>query len=434
MAHRPRITVVYRISLVGPNSERPVAPGDEVATSPTRIVRISTLVAGRYPNLVLVEVETADGLVGLGETYFGAEAVTAYLHETAAPYLLGQDARDIPRHWAALYRYWGRSGIGAEARGASAIDIALWDLAGKRQGIPLYESLGGAARQDIAAYNTCGGPEYGRARSVPGDKLFGTAVPGRNYEDLWAFQNEPEQLASSLLEMGFGTMKIWPFDEIADETGGTWISARQMERGLEPFRRIRDALGDQMDVALELHGRWSLPAAVAIARAVEPYRPMWIEDPIRMDAIDVLAEFVRSTTIPTVASENLGSPFPYRDLLETAGVGIIMVDPSWVGGVTPSRKIADLAALYLRPFTPHDCTGPVTLAVGVHLCLHAENALIQEMVRAYYFGWYEELVEGLPIFESGRLRPAPRPGHGAVLRDGIRAAKDTRIRVSRPTA
>ena len=153
-----------------------------------------------------------------------------------------------------------------------------------------------------------------------------------------------------------------------------------------------------------------------------------------MDAIGVLAEFVRSTTIPTIASENLGSPFPYRDLLETAGVGIIMADPSWVGGVTPSRKIADLAALYLRPFTPHDCTGPVTLAVGVHLCLHAENALIQEMVRAYYFGWYEELVEGLPIFEYGRLRPAPRPGHGAGLRDGIRAAKDTRIRVSPPAA
>jgi L-alanine-DL-glutamate epimerase-like enolase superfamily enzyme len=161
---------------------------------------------------------------------------------------------------------------------------------------------------------------------------------------------------------------------------------------------------------------------------------MWIEDPIRMDSIDVLAEFVRSTPIPTVASENLGSPFPYRDLLERARVGIIMADPSWVGGVTPSRKIADLAALHLRPFTPHDCTGPVTLAVGVHLCLHAQNAFVQEMVRAYYFGWYAELVEGLPIFEAGRLRPAPGPGHGAVVRDEIRAWEDMRIRVSEATA
>jgi L-alanine-DL-glutamate epimerase-like enolase superfamily enzyme len=269
---------------------------------------------------------------------------------------------------------------------------------------------------------------------VPGDKLFGTPVGGRAYEDLWAFGHEPVQLAGSLLEMGFQAMKIWPFDEIADETGGTWINSGQIERGLEPFRRIREAFGDRMDIALELHGRWNLPAALSIARAVEPFRPLWIEDPIRMDNIDVLAEFVRGTPIPTVASENLGSPFPYRDILEKANVGIVMADPSWVGGVTPSRTIADLAALYLRPFTPHDCTGPVTLAVGVHLCLHAPNALMQEMVRAYYFGWYDELVEGLPVFEAGRLRPAARPGHGAALRGGVRAWDDMRIRVSRAPA
>jgi L-alanine-DL-glutamate epimerase-like enolase superfamily enzyme len=405
-----------------------------VSSLPTRITRISTLVAGRYPNLVFVEIETADGLIGLGETYFGAEAVTGYVHETAAPYLLGQDAREIPRHWAALYRYWGRSGIGAEARGASAIDIALWDLAGKRRGQPLWESLGGAARRDIAAYNTCGGPDYGRAQAVPGDRLFGTPEPGRRFEDLWGFRHEPEALAASLLEMGFRVMKIWPFDEVAVETGGTWIHPRDIERGLEPFRRIRDAHGDRIEIALELHGRWNLPAAMSIARAVEPYRPMWIEDPIPMDNIDALAQFVRSTSIPTVASENLGSPFPYRDLLERAGVGIIMTDPSWVGGVTAARKVADLAALYLRPFMPHDCTGPVTLSVGVHLCLHAENALLQEMVRAYYFGWYDEMVDGLPIFETGRLRPPDRPGHGAVLRDGFRSSEGVAVRTSPPAA
>lgn len=395
------------------------------------VVSMSTITLERYPNLAFVEIETADGLVGLGETYFGAEAVSAYIHETAAPYLLGQDARDIPRHWASLYRYWGRSGIGAEARGASAIDIALWDLAGKRSGLPLYESLGGAARSDIAAYNTCGGPEYGRSRGVPGDKLFGAVSADRRYEDLWAFHNEPAELARSLLEMGFGAMKIWPFDVIADQTGGWSISPRQLEQGLAPFRLIREAVGDRMQVALELHCRWSLPAAILIARALEPLGPLWIEDPIRMDNIDVLGEFVRSTAIPTVASENLGSPFPYRELLERAGVGIIMTDPSWNGGVSVARKVADLAALYLRPFTPHDCSGPVTLAVDVHLCLHADNALIAEMVRAYYWGWYAEVATGLPIFDAGRLRPAEGPGHGVSLRPEVRAWPDVGVRTSR---
>ena len=220
-------------------------------------------------------------------------------------------------------------------------------------------------------------------------------------------------------------MKIWPFDVVADETGGNWIIARRdIERGLEPFRLIRDALGDEMEVALELHGRWNLPSAMRIARAIEPYEPMWIEDPIRMDNIDVLADFVRSTRIPTVASENLGSPFPYRDLLERVGVGIIMTDPSWDGGITVARKVADLAALYLRPFTPHDCSGPVTLAVGVHLCLHAENALVQEMVRAFYFGWYDEVVSGLPVFTAGRLRAAEGPGHGVAIRPEVREWDD----------
>ncbi len=396
-----------------------------------RIVAISTIAIERYPNLLLVEVETADGLVGLGETLFGAAAVSAYLHETAAPFLLGQDARDIPRLWGALYRYWGRSGIGAEARGASAVDTALWDLAGKRTGEPLYQSLGGASRTDIAAYNTCGGPEYGRRRSVPGDKLFGEAQADRRYEDLWGFHHEPAALAASLLEMGFRAMKIWPFDVIADETGGHTISPRQLERGLEPFRLIRDAVGDEMQVALELHGRWNLPAAQRIAHAVEAFQPMWIEDPIRMDNIDVLAEFVRGTRIPTVASENLGSPFPYRELLEHAGVGIIMNDSAWSGGVSVARRVADLAALHLRPFTPHDCSGPVTLAVGVHLCLHAENALIAEMVRAYYWGWYAELVTGLPLFDAGRLRPTGEPGHGVSLRPEVRAWDDVSVRTSR---
>ena len=401
-----------------------------MTSSPHRIERITTLVAQRFPNLVLVEIQTGDGLVGLGETFFGAESVTGYIHETAAPYLIGQDARDIPRHWTALFRYWGRSGIGAETRGASAIDIALWDLAGKRRDQPLYESLGGATRHDIEAYNTCGGPTYGRSRGVPGDKLFGTKAQDGRFEDLWAFQHEPEALAGSLLEMGFRAMKIWPFDEIADATGGLWIHPEDIDRGLEPFRRIRDAFGDRIEVALELHGRWNMPSAVKIAHAAEPLAPMWIEDPIRMDSIDVLGEFVRSTTIPTVASENVGSVFPYRDLLERAGVQIVMVDPSWAGGVTVARKVADLAALYHRPFTPHDCTGPVTLAVGVHLCLHAENALLQEMVRAYYFGWYDELVTGQPLFEAGRLKPSAGAGHGVELRDTARSWPDMQVRTS----
>ena len=185
-----------------------------------------------------------------------------------------------------------------------------------------------------------------------------------------------------------------------------------------------------MDVALELHGRWSLPAAKRIARAVTEFDPLWIEDPIRMDNPAALAEFARSTTIPIVASETLGSRFPFRELLERGAVDIVMADPSWVGGVTETRRVADLAGLYQRPFTPHDCTGPVNLSVGVHLCVSLENALIQEVVRAYYYGWYAEVADRLPPLVEGVISPLEEPGHGVELRREFLEAPGTRVRSS----
>ena len=181
-----------------------------------------------------------------------------------------------------------------------------------------------------------------------------------------------------------------------------------------------------MGVALELHGRWSLPAAKRIAQAVAEFDPLWIEDPIRMDNAGALwPSFARSTTIPIVASETLGSRFPFRELLDRGAVDIVMADPSWVGGVTETRRVADLAGLYQRPFTPHDCTGPVNLSVGVHLCVSLENALIQEVVRAYYYGWYADVALELPPLADGAISPLEEPGHGVELRrEFLEAAGD----------
>ena len=395
-----------------------------------RISRVSTVRADWLPNLTWVLVETEDGLVGLGETFFSAETVSAYVHETVAPYLLGEDAGAIQRHWSALHRQWGRSGIGAEARGASAIDIALWDLLGKRTGLPLYQLLGGRTRADIPVYNTCAGPEYGRAAALPDDRLYGDVREGRAYEDLRAFHDDAGALAQELLAMGISAMKIWPFDVHTDEDGGISISDQGLRTGLEPFRAIRERVGSDMDVALDLHGRWSLPAAKRIAQAVAGFDPLWIEDPIRMDNPAAVAELARSTAIPIVAGETLGSRFPFRELLDRGAVDIVMADPSWVGGVTETRRVADLAGLYQRPFTPHDCTGPVNLSVGVHLCVSLENALIQEVVRAYYYGWYAEVAHQLPPLADGTISPLDAPGHGVELLREFLEGPGTRVRSS----
>lgn len=395
-----------------------------------RIRRISTIRAAWLPNLTWVEIQDEGGLVGLGETFFSAETVSAYIHETAAPYLVGKEALEIQRHWTALHRQWGRSGIGAEARGASAIDIALWDLLGKHAKLPPYQLLGGASRASVPVYNTCGGPEYGRDRPLPAERLYGAHEEGRAYEDLRAFHDDAGTLARDLLDMGIRAMKIWPFDVHSDEDGGLSISDDALDRALEPFRRVRSEVGREMSVALELHGKWSVPAAKRIVSAVEPFAPMWIEDPVRLDTIPALAEVARATGIPIVAGETLATRFPHRELLERGAVGIVMADPGWVGGVTEARRVADLAALYGRPFTPHDCTGPVNLAVGVHLCTSLENALVQEIVRAYYFGWYGELALGLPPLADGRIRPAQAPGHGIELRPEFRVAAGVEVRTT----
>jgi galactonate dehydratase len=394
------------------------------------IRRIATVQPHGRPSVIWVVIETDDGLVGLGETYWIADPVAAYIHEIAAPYLLGQSAFDIQRHWTALYRYWGNLGLGAEARGVSALDIALWDLLGKASGLPLYQLLGGASRSSIQVYNTCGGPDYIQPRLEPGHNLYGTYVPGRLYEDLWASHNAPEELAQDLLEAGIRAMKILSFEEVANETNGLYITPAGIRQGLEPLIRIRKSVGDRMAVALELRRRWSLPAAKAIASAAEEYTPLWIEDPMRHDSFDTLGELSRSTRVPIVAGENLGARFDYRGLIERGQVAVVMVDPAWVGGVTEARRVADVAALYQRPISPHDTTGPVNMAVGVHMCINLENAYLQEIVRAFQFGWYGDYVAGLPRLADGHMTPSDEPGHGVQLLPDVLGRESVTVRVS----
>jgi galactonate dehydratase len=400
-----------------------------VSPAAARIAEVRTLRHPEQPNLLWVELVDSDGVAGLGETFSLADAVESYIHEGAADYLLGEDPRDIVRHWTSLQRQRGRSGTGTEARGASAIDIALWDLLGHRTGLPLYQLLGGRHRPDIRVYNTCGGPNYVRERAVAGRQYTGEFVRDR-YDDLWAFKHDPQGLAKDLLDEGITAMKIWPFDDIAVETGGLSITGDQLRAGFEPIARIREAYGERMDIALELHGRWSLPAAVKIVRVADEFDLMWVEDPVRLDNLDALQVVCASTRTPVLVGETLGGRFQYLELLRRTDVSIVMSDPCWTGGVSEIRRIADLTAVYQRGFTPHDCTGPVGLAVGTHAAVYAETGTIQEMVRAFRYGWYGELATGHPRVEQGRIAPAERPGHGITLRHRDVADPPWRVRTS----
>jgi galactonate dehydratase len=397
----------------------------------SKITCVRTVRIAERPNLVWVELETDEGLTGLGESFRGAQATEAVIHEQVAPWLVGRDARRIEavsRHLTTPYL--GFHSAGAEIRAASAIDLALWDLAGKRHGIPVHEALGGAVRSEIRAYNTCAGYAYntsGVARRAvgAGDNTSGP------YDDQIAFTRDAGALAESLLSEGFSAMKIWPFDIYAEASGGQLITLTELKAGLEPFRKLRAAVGDRIEVMCELHSLWNTTSAVRICQALEDYGVLWAEDPImKMDDVDALSDLRRQTRVPICGSETLGGVVPFRDLLAAGALDFVMLDLAWCGGLTEGRKIAALAEAYAKPLAPHDCTGPVTLWAGLHFGLHASAAIFQEVVRATLATWYQDLVTGLPVIRNGMVQAPTGVGLCTSLRPEVKQRDDATIRTS----
>ncbi len=398
-----------------------------------RITRIDTLRLEEFPSLLHVLVHTDEGLIGLGETFFFADAVEAHVHATPSPTTCSARTRatsssTAPRCAATS----AAASSGAETRAASALDIALWDLCGQAAGQPLHRVLGGACRDAIRTYNTCAGYRYMRAES--GQAIMNWGLPGQKpagpYEDLDAFLHRADTLAADLLAQGIRGMKIWPFDPYAEASLGHDISSAELEQALEPFRKIRAAVGPAIDVMVELHALWDVPAACRIVSALDEFEPFWIEDPVSVSSPAALAEVQRATHAPIAAGETLSGLAPFRDLLVTDGAQVLIFDVGWVGGITEARKVAALAEAYERPVAPHDCTGPVVYTAATHMSLHLPNAILQESVRAFWDGWYRDLVTELPRVEQGMVSAPEGAGLGLELRPEVFERPDARLRTS----
>src|SRR5271168_4757671 len=351
-----------------------------------------------------VRIHTDEGLIGLGESYPNAEAEAAIVHSRLATVLLGKDPSAIDRLWADMFLAVSYSGwAGAEMRALSAVDIALWDLLGKATGQPIYKLLGGASRQAIRIYNTC----Y--------DKVD--------------FNCEAGRLARELLNSNIKAMKIWPFDPIAKETGGNYISAEQSRRATEPLRLIREEFGDSVEVAIEFHGFWNLPSAKKIAAALEPYKPMWLEEMLPQDNLAAYAELAESTSIPLCVSERLMTRWAFRELLENRAASIVMPDIAWCGGISEGKKIATMAETYYLPIAPHNCGGPILHFATAHVAANVPNLFIMESVRRHYKEEYEGLVTRSLVPEAnGELPLPPGPGLGVELSAAVLSNKDAVVK------
>jgi len=399
-----------------------------------KITEIRTYRLDEFPAMLFLEIKTDSGIIGLSENCIGAVAIEAFVHESIAPRILGVDATNISLINEKLRNdFIGYSGSSISVRAHSSIDIALWDIFGKSLNLPVYKVLGGAVRESIETYNTCAGPGYARVSSnIERDRAsqLGKNL-GDSFEDLNMFLYDQSRLINELGEMGFRALKVWPFDQAAVDSGGRFISSDSLEAGVQVIRNLRAAAGPNFKIMLEMHSLWSPSVALKIIKETEEFDIFWYEDAIRIESYKGLQQLRSRTNADLTFGETIGTKFEYQKLLDIQVLNHLMVDPLWAGGISESRKIVDLAHTYGILVSPHDCTGPVGLTAGFNLSITNPNIEFQEFVRAYYFGWYQEVMDGLPEFRDGRLYPSERPGLGLSFKSDFFNRNDLHTQISK---
>jgi L-alanine-DL-glutamate epimerase-like enolase superfamily enzyme len=379
-----------------------------------KITKIATIVHEDFPNIVHVQITTDEGITGLGESYYFGSTVAHFINEFAAPTIIGMDPLDRLNISRKLTTYVGYNSSGVETRARSAIDLALWDIEGKLTNKPLYQLLGGTDQKKLRIYNTCAGRTYMR-KSNQGSSSWGLDDQTNDLDDLRAFMNDAGTLAQELLSEGITAMKIWPFDIYAEANWGEDISVADLKKGLAPIESIRSAVGEKMDIMVELHSLWRPLGAKKIMEALTDFNIFWVEDPLHPDLLDEFSE-LRNSNLPRIAhGETIASRTRVKQLAQRNLIDVLTLDMEWCGGLTDGIEFAKIAKENGVKIAPHDCTGPVGLMVGAHLSTASDNALIQETVRSSLRTWYPHLVNGLPEISNGELVVNNTPGHGLEL-------------------
>lgn len=389
-----------------------------------RITAVETVIPSDImPNLIVVRIHTDDGQIGCGETYYTPHAVDALIHDWMAERLIGAEATDIEAHWRFLYERCTAFGYpGAELRALSAIDVALWDILGQVCQQPVWQLLGGATQEQVRIYNTCGGPGYGAKQAGdstpaehPGWPGYGDEGLAGPLQDNWSSIHAAGDLAEELVSEGIMGMKVWPFDRYAHRNGGLYLSAADIDAGMKPLREIRERVGDRIEIMIEGHAFFQLPSALRLAEALAEIRPFWLEDVLRVDNVDTLADFRQRSGLPIAATEMLLGRPAYLSLLQAGAADYAMIDPTWAGGISETRRIIELAQAYNVPATMHDCTGPITLFAGLHCSVASSNVILQETVRAHIRTFYEQLIDRQPVIQNGWLQPPTDSGLGTAF-------------------
>ena len=348
-----------------------------------------------------VRVYTDEGIVGTGECNSAGSASGFALKEAILamkPALIGRDPMDTGPIYETLRRR-GRYGGTSNPPlifALTGIENALYDIVGKALGVPVYKLLGGKFRDKIRLYADCHAGEA----------------------------DEPQAYAEKALQVieeGYSAVK---FD--VDHTGTgrldpyNWtVGAKEMTHIIDLIRAIREALGYEIDLAIDCHGQFDLPSAITLAKAVEDVRLMWLEEPVPAENIDALAQVRASTSTVICTGENQYTRFEFIELLQKQATDVIMPDLSKAGGIMEGKRIADIADTYYVPVAPHNVSSPLGMMAACHVMASVPTFLVLEF-HARDIPWWEELCEGdRPFVQDGWMNVSERPGIGVELNDDV---------------
>jgi galactonate dehydratase len=305
-----------------------------------KITKLETFLV--KPRWLFLKIHTDEGLVGLGEPILEGRALTcAQAVDELAPYLVGKDPRRVVHHWQAMYRHAFYRGGPILTSALSGVEQALWDLAGKSLGVPVYQLFGGPTRDRIRVYKHASDPDSIKEWMAQGFTAFKTGVRG----------GRPARMVENVAFV---------------------------DHAAEHFAALREAAGPEADIAIDFHGAISPQTAKLLIKALEPYQPMFIEEPCQCQNVDVMAEIARGTHLPIATGERVFTKWGFREVLEKHAATILQPDLCHAGGINEVRIIAGMAEAYYAGIAPHNPLGPISLAACIQLDASIPNFVCQE--------------------------------------------------------
>jgi galactonate dehydratase len=357
-----------------------------------RITAVEPLVLGTsWRNIVFIRVKTDEGLVGIGECTLQnrEEGVLGYLQGAARRHVIGSDPFNIEDLWLRMYRndFW-RAGVMATTV-MSGIEIACWDIIGKAVGQPVWRLLGGRCHEKLKAYANA----------------------------WYTVERKPEEFARRVkvvLEKGYKALKVDPFGP-----GALEVTREEKVRSVELVAAIRDAVGPDVEIFVEMHGRFSAATAIELARLLEPYQPGWIEEPCPPEDIPSLKKVAEHVNLPVATGERYFTRYGFREVLESGAPDIIQADIIHAGGFLEMKKIAATADVRSMIMAPHNSNGPVATTASVHFDFCTTNFKVQECFDDFSETWVREAVPGCPVPRDGYFYPPEKPGLGIELNEDL---------------